>query len=103
MVICSDEFGPLARAESEVLGVNDLPLIAIPHPLAGNDEQLVCAKGAALASEVRAALTGNVENVSRQYVGRFSQLTQRRLAQGAVCLDEACSYDPTLSDNINVA
>jgi hypothetical protein len=29
--VCSDEFGPLGRAEAEVLGLPGLPLIAIPH------------------------------------------------------------------------
>ena len=50
-MICSDEFGPLGRAEAQVLGMGGLPLLPIPHPLAGNDGALVRAKAEAIADE----------------------------------------------------
>ena len=56
-MICSDEFGPLGRAEAQVLGMGGLPLLPIPHPLAGNDGALVRAKAEAIADEVLSALT----------------------------------------------
>lgn len=34
-VICSEAFEMLARTQAGVLGVPDLPLIVIPHPLGG--------------------------------------------------------------------
>ena len=34
-VICSTPFEKLARTQAKVLGVPDLPLIMIPHPLGG--------------------------------------------------------------------
>jgi hypothetical protein len=34
-VICSDPFRELARTQSRVFGVPDLPLVLIPHPLGG--------------------------------------------------------------------
>ena len=34
-VICSDSFLKLAQNQSRVLGVPDLPLVIIPHPLGG--------------------------------------------------------------------
>jgi hypothetical protein len=34
-VICSEAFLNLARTQSRVFGVPDLPLIVIPHPLGG--------------------------------------------------------------------
>jgi hypothetical protein len=35
VVICSEPFVRLGRTQSRVLGVPDLPLIIIPHPLGG--------------------------------------------------------------------
>jgi hypothetical protein len=34
-VICSDPFLQLGKTQARVLGVPDLPLIRIPHPLGG--------------------------------------------------------------------
>jgi hypothetical protein len=96
VVVCSDEFGPLARAESQVLGIPDLPLVPIPHPLAGNDIELVRAKARAIAAEVMAALRDSVEVLGQRYASRFVTLTERRLAGGAVCVDEVCAFDPVL-------
>ena len=94
--MCSDEFGPLARAESQVLGQRALPLIPIPHPLAGNDSELVGAKAHAIADEVASALTDPVEAICARYENRFLSLTERRLDGGAVCVDEVCAIDPAV-------
>ena len=91
--MCTDEFGPLGRAESQVLGLPALPLIAIPHPLAGNDSELVRAKATAIADEILNALTDPVEAIHARYVDRFLGLTGRRLDGGAVCVDEVCAID----------
>lgn len=34
-VICSDPFRNLAKTQAKVLGVPELPLVMIPHPLGG--------------------------------------------------------------------
>ena len=34
-VICSEPFAQLGRTQSKVLGVSDLPLVVIKHPLGG--------------------------------------------------------------------
>ena len=96
-VICSDEFGPLGRAEAQVLGMGALPLLAIPHPLAGNDGALVQAKARAIADEVLQALTDSPATLAARHSGRFLALTERRMAGGAVCIDEACVYDRALA------
>ena len=95
-LLCTDEFGPLARAESEVLGMAGLPLVAVPHPLAGNEIELVTAKAAGVSEEVRAVLTGTVDELESKYASRFNTLTERRLDGGAVCVDEVCAIDPAL-------
>ena len=99
MVVCSDEFGPLARAESQVLGMGSLPLVPIPHPLAGNESELVGAKARAIVSDVISALTDSVEALSTHYEGQFLSLTDRRLEGGAVCIDEVCVIDPAVVNN----
>ncbi|MDP6184029.1 MAG: hypothetical protein QF609_09440 [Gammaproteobacteria bacterium] len=79
------------------MGIGALPLIAIPHPLAGNDSELVKAKARAIATEVVTALSDPVESICARYEGRFLSLTERRLDRGAVCVDDACALDPAVS------
>ena len=96
VVICSDEFGPLGRAEAQVLGLGGLPLVPIPHPLAGNRADLVEGKARAVVDEVIDALTADPAVLAERHRNRFTRLTQRRLAGGAVCVDEVCAVDLAL-------
>ena len=96
VVVCSDEFGPLGRAEAEVLGLAGLPLVPVPHPLAGNHHDLVVAKASAVTGEVLDALTADRSVLAERHRARFTRLTQRRLEHGAVCTDEACAVDLAL-------
>ena len=93
----SDEFGPLGRAEAEVLGLPALPLIPIPHPLAGTDTALVVAKAAGIATAVVDALTSDPATLAAREGARFRTLTERRLAGGAVCVDAVCALDPAVA------
>ena len=93
VVVCSDEFGPLGRAEAEVLGAAGLPLVPIPHPLADNLPPLVAAKAGAIAAEVELLLTTDATLVAEGQRNRFRRLTQRRLTAGELCLDDACAID----------
>jgi hypothetical protein len=95
-VICSDEFGPLGRAEAEVLGFPGLPLVPLPHPLAGNRDELVVAKARAVVDEVLEALVADAADLAARHRTLFVRLTQRRLDGGAVCTDEVCAVDLAL-------
>jgi len=86
----------LGRAEAEVLGYAGLPLIPVPHPLAGNKKELVAAKATGVLDEIVDALTGEAEAVAGRHRTRFTHLTQRRLEHGAVCIDEVCAVDVAL-------
>jgi hypothetical protein len=97
VVICSDEFGPLGRAEAQALGIPGLPLVPVPHPLAGNEPDLVAAKAAAVVDEVAGALVGDAADVAAAHRDRFLRLTQRRLESGQLCLDDACALDLPMS------
>ena len=79
-----------------MLGLGVLPLVSIPHPLAGNDSVLVRAKARAIAAEVAHALTAASEVLAARYTDRFLTLTERRLDGGAVCIDAVCVLDPAL-------
>ena len=96
-LVCTDEFGPLARAESAVLGMPGLPLVAIPHPLAGNPGALVGAKARAVAAEIEDVLTAPADRLAARYRDRFLTLAERRLDGGAVCVDDTCAIDPVLA------
>jgi hypothetical protein len=70
--------------------------VPIPHPLADNGPALVAAKALAIVDEVVAALTGDASDVAAAHRDRFQRLTQRRLQDGALCLDDACATDLAL-------
>jgi len=73
-------------------------LIPIPHPLAGNDRELVESKANAIAGEVASVLIDSVEQLGARYENRFLNLTERRLEGGSVCVDEVCRLEPAMMD-----
>lgn len=79
-----------------MLGAPGLPLVPIPHPLADNRPDLVEAKAAAIVDEVVDALVGDAAAIAEAHRNRFVRLTQRRLAGGELCLDDACAIDLAL-------
>lgn len=58
-VICSDPFVPLARSESEILGVKALPLVVIRHPLGGIGRAEVRERAAQALPIIVKVLTGS--------------------------------------------
>ncbi len=93
-LVASDEFAPLGRAESIARGLPGLPLVTVPHPLAGNLSELVRAKASGCVDEVVQVLTQNAQELGARYEPRFQQLAERRLSQDAVCTDAVCAIDP---------
>ncbi len=80
-VICSDEFAPLGRAESQTLGMGGIPIAVIPHPLAGNKPDEVGRKAAAIADEVIAILTRPAEKLAQEYRGRFLKTVAKQIGR----------------------
>lgn len=80
-VICSDEFAPLGRAESQTLGMAGIPIAVIPHPLAGNKPDEVERKAAAVADEVVAILTQPADKLVEEYRGRFLRPIEKQLGR----------------------
>lgn len=57
MVLGTDEFSSLARAEALARGLPHLPLVTVPHPIGGIQPAGVRAKAALVVDEVMQALT----------------------------------------------
>lgn len=89
-LVCSDEFAPLARAESRARGMGGQPLVVITHPLADNRPDEVARKAAAIVDELVSVLTEPAEMLAERYRNRFLKLAERRLEGAAVCTDEVC-------------
>ena len=58
-IICSDAFLQLGKTQARVLGVPDLPLIVIPHPLGGISLEEVKARAAHALPQLVGLLRGN--------------------------------------------
>lgn len=58
VLVCTDAFVPLAKAEAAALGLPNMRIVSIPHPLGGLLEQEVRAKARAVAPSVIEALVG---------------------------------------------
>ena len=58
MTVCTDVFATLAAAESRQLGLADLPVVVVPHPIGSLEPEQVTALGRAAAPRVAGVLTG---------------------------------------------
>ncbi|MEW6268101.1 MAG: hypothetical protein AB1689_02240 [Thermodesulfobacteriota bacterium] len=94
VLLCTDEFAPLARAESVGKGMGGLPLVVVPHPLADNRPDEVRAKAQAIADEVYAVLTRPAAELDAEYRPLYHRLAEVRLGRRAACLDDVCATDP---------
>jgi hypothetical protein len=95
VLLCSDEFAPLARAESVAKGMSGLPLAVVPHPVADNSAQEIHVKAQSIADEVVAILTRPADELARAYKPLYHRLAETRLSRRAACLDDACVVDPS--------
>lgn len=95
VLLCTDEFAPLARAESVAKGMGGLPLAVIPHPLADNRPHEVRVKAEAIVAEIVAILTRDAGELDGQYRPLYHRLAETRLGRGAACVDDVCVSDPT--------
>jgi hypothetical protein len=57
VVIGTDEFEPLARAEAAARGLAGLPIVTVPHPIGGLPQEAVTGKAARIVDAARSALT----------------------------------------------
>jgi hypothetical protein len=94
VLLCTDEFAPLARAESVAKGMGGLPLAVIPHPLADNRPHEVRAKAERVADEIVAILTRGAAELDGTYRPLYHRLAETRLGRAVACVDDVCVTDP---------
>jgi hypothetical protein len=94
VLLCTDEFAPLARAESIGKGMGGLPLAVIPHPLADNRPDEVRAKATAVVAEVMTILTRPAAELEARYRPLYHRLAETRLSRAVACVDEVCALEP---------
>ena len=58
VTICTDAFVALAREESKNLGMPELPLVIITHPLGGEPPEAIIASAEGAMDQVVSGLTG---------------------------------------------
>jgi len=80
-----------------VLGYPGLPLVAIPHPLAGNLDDLVTAKARGIVDDIVHVLTSDATLLAARQRTLFTRLTQRRMEGGVVCTDDVCAIDLSMT------
>ena len=66
----STAFAALAQVTGEGAGHSSLPIVVVPHPVGGRDENVVRGRGEAIALECVRVLTMPVEKLSREFEGK---------------------------------
>ena len=66
----STAFAPLAQVVSEGIGLPDLPILVVPHPVGDPDEAVVKERGTAIAGECARVLTTPVEALAREFADK---------------------------------
>jgi hypothetical protein len=69
-VICTEEFAALGREESRGLGLGGLPIVMVPHPIAGLPAEVARKMGEGIAEEVHHILTTPADALVAEYAAR---------------------------------
>jgi len=65
--VCTDEFFGLGKAEAEILGMNGLPILTIPHPMAGQKPEWVTRVAGEAVPEILQILTTDPRQLEKEY------------------------------------
>ena len=66
----STAFAPLAQVVGEGVGLPNLPIVVVPHPVGDPDEAVVKKRGLDVAKECARVLTTPVETLAREFDGK---------------------------------
>jgi hypothetical protein len=78
VTICTDAFEGLAREEAKNLGMPDLPLVIIKHPIGGEPPDVIRQRAEGAAPQVLRALTDGLQAQTTASASR-EEATARRL------------------------
>lgn len=90
--ICTDEFFALGKAEAEMLGMPGLPIITIPHPMAGQPSERVAEAADRALNEIIHVLTSDAKDLQKQYKAKMPPQKQR-LRHKALFGDDVASAE----------
>jgi hypothetical protein len=65
--VISTAFAPLAQVVSEGIGIPNLPILVVSHPVGDPDEAVVKKRGQDIAAECARVLTTPVEKIAREF------------------------------------
>ncbi len=63
--------------------MGSVPIVVIPHPLAGNKPDVVQEKAAAVVDEILAILIQPAEKLAEEYRGRFLKPADKRIKRAS--------------------
>ena len=66
----STAFAPLAQVVSEGIGLPNLPILVVSHPVGDPDEAVVRKRGVDIAAECARVLTTPADELGREYAGK---------------------------------
>lgn len=93
--MCTTEFASLARQEATALGIANLAVSVIPHPLGGIEESQVQAKAMQAMDDIVKRLTNEVVATEA--------LIETASSSRYLCQDGQCAYIPTWQDGQGVS
>jgi hypothetical protein len=68
--VISTAFAPLAQVVGEGIGLPNLPIVVVPHPVGDPDEAVVKKRGLDIAGECVRVLTTPAEKLAREFDGK---------------------------------
>ena len=71
VTVCSTAFAGAARRQAAGRGMDDLPVVEIPHPMHSATQQAVTERAEAVIENLAAALTGRTASVASAVVARL--------------------------------
>jgi len=88
--VCTDEFFALGKAETEILGMPGLPILTIPHPMAGQPPERVAEVADQALNEIIHILTSDARNLEGEYKAK-TVTSKKRLRHKALFGDDFVS------------
>ncbi len=88
--ICTDEFFALGKAEAEILGIPGLPIVTIPHPMAGQPPERVFEAANQALNEIIHVLTSDAKHLEKEYKAK-TVTSKKRLRHKALFGDDFVS------------
>jgi hypothetical protein len=91
--VCTDEFLALGKAEAAVLGMPGLPIVIIPHPMAGQSPGRVAEIAGQALNEIVHVLISDAKKLEKEYKEKTCVRPKKRMRYKALFGDDFSSAD----------